>query len=170
MVKNLIATPKPHALFSFTQQTRRGIQLRPLLVRLFQICQWNAGLALAVATTVPCIIHLNALAEKDKDGKYTYIQETRLTMPFSQLLVALSILALEFLKLLPLPVLYSVFLFIGISSLPNIQFWQRFQLFFRQPSLYPQTNYTKYMKKARVHLYTVVQIFFILNVVATKPV
>ena len=118
------------------------------------------GLPWLVATTVPCIIHLNALAEKDKDGKFTYVQETRLTMLFSHLLVGLSILALEFLKLLPLPVLYGVFLFMGLSSLPNIQFWQRFRLFFQQPSKYPQTNYNQYIKKLRVHIYTVMRIFF----------
>jgi hypothetical protein len=41
-----------------------------------------------------------------------------------------------------------------------MQFWNRFLLFFMQPMKYPSTVYTDYMKKARIHKYTVFQIFF----------
>ena len=122
------------------------------------------GLPWLVATTVPCVIHLNALADKDKDGNFISVQETRLTLFFSHLLVGLCILALDVLKLLPLPVLYGVFLFMGLSALPNIQFWNRFLLWFQQPSAYPETVYTKYMEKKRIHKYTCFQILFFAGV------
>ena len=127
---------------------------------MFQFVNGCLGLPWLVATTVPCIIHLNALSTKDKDGNVLDVQETRLTHFFSHLMVALSCLALNVLKLFPLPVLYGVFLFMGLSSLPGIQFWNRFLLFFQQPSKYPSTVYTTYMKRPRIHLYTVMQIFF----------
>ena len=41
------------------------------------------GLPWLVATTVPCLVHLNNLAEKDKDGKIIHVQENRLTLLFS---------------------------------------------------------------------------------------
>ncbi|EEC42722.1 predicted protein [Phaeodactylum tricornutum CCAP 1055/1] len=126
----------------------------------FNFVNGMLGLPWLVATTVPCIIHLNALADKDKDGKFLSVQETRLTPLFAHLLVGVSILALDVLKLLPLPVLYGVFLFMGLSSLPNMQFWNRFLFFFMQPSEYPETVYTRYMSKARIHKYTLFQIFF----------
>jgi hypothetical protein len=118
------------------------------------------GLPWLVATTVPCLIHLNALAEKDHDGKFVSVQETRLTMFFSHLGVGLSLLFLKALQLIPMPVLYGVFLFMGLSSLPGLQFWNRFLMFFQQPSKYPKTHYTKYMDKKQIHLYTVFQILF----------
>jgi hypothetical protein len=127
---------------------------------LFNCVNGMFGLPWLVATTVPCIIHLNALAEKDKDGTFLSVQETRLTMLFSHLLVGLSLLALHILKLLPLPVLYGVFLFMGLSALPNMQFWHRFMLFFQQPMKYPKTGYTENMTKARIHKYTLFQIIF----------
>lgn len=132
------------------------------LVGLFNFVNGMLGLPWLVATTVPCIIHLNALADKDKDGNFIEVQETRLTMLFSHVLVALSCLsfALSILKLVPLPVLYGVFLFMGISSLGGLQFWMRIKLFFMQPSRYPELVYTKYMKKSRIHLYTILQIVF----------
>lgn len=131
-----------------------------LLSGLFNFVNGMFGLPWLVATTVPCIIHLNALADKDRDGKFISVQETRLTMLFSHMMVGLSLLVLSVLQLLPMPVLYGVFLFMGLSSLPNMQFWQRFLLFFQQPSKYAPTPMVKHMKKGRIHLYTVVQIFF----------
>ena len=52
----------------------------------------------------------------------------------------------------------------GLSSMGGIQFWQRILMFLRQPSLYPETPYTKYMTKSRIHLYTVLQIVFFCGV------
>lgn len=122
------------------------------------------GLPWLVATTVPCLVHLNNLAEKDKDGKIIRVQETRLTLFFSHLLVGLSLLFLNALKKIPLPVLLGVFLFMGLSSMPGIQFWTRFLLFFQQPSKFPQRPFTKYMTTKRIHMFTAFQIVFFLGV------
>jgi uncharacterized integral membrane protein len=118
------------------------------------------GLPWLVATTVPCIIHLNSLAERDSEGKIISVQETRLTMFFSHLMVGMSLLVLNALQVLPMPVLYGVFLFMGLSALPAMQFWNRMLLFFQQSTLYPDTVFTRYMEKRQVHLYTGLQIFF----------
>lgn len=126
----------------------------------FNMVNGMLGLPWLVATTVPCLIHLNALADKDKDGKFISVQETRLTMFLSHLMVGLSLLALHVLKLLPVPVLYGVFLFMGLSSLPGMQFWNRFLLFFQQPNKYAEKPFTRHMEKGRIHIYTVLQIFF----------
>jgi hypothetical protein len=112
------------------------------------------GLPWLVATTVPCIVHLNSLSEKDQNGKVLYVQETRLTMLFPHMMVGFSLLALNLLKLLPLPVLNGVFLFMAFAALPNVQFWSWLLLLFQQPSKNPHTPYTKYMEKSRIHLFT----------------
>ena len=131
-----------------------------MIVGFFNIVNGMLGLPWLVATTVPCVIHLNALADKDQHGHFIKVQETRLTGLLAHFLVGMSLLALDILKLLPLPVLYGVFLFMGLSSLPNIQFWGRFLMFFQQPSKHKNTPFNKYMNKRRVHLYTVLEIFF----------
>mmetsp|Transcript_6075 Transcript_6075/g.11510 ORF Transcript_6075/g.11510 Transcript_6075/m.11510 type:complete len:606 (+) Transcript_6075:215-2032(+) len=118
------------------------------------------GLPWLVATTVPCIVHLNNLTEKDRDGKVVKVQETRLTYLFSHLLVGLSLLFLTAMKKIPMPVLLGVFLFMGLSSLGSIDFWKRFLMFFQQPSLYDETPFTKYMKLGRIDMYTIVQLIF----------
>jgi hypothetical protein len=131
---------------------------------LFNCINGLMGLPWLVATTVPCIIHLNSLAEKDVKGNFLSVQETRLTMLFSHVLLGCTMLALNVLKLLPLPVLLGVFLFMGLSSLPGIQFWNRFLLFFMQPSRYPETVFLKYMESNRVHLYTCFQMVFFFGI------
>lgn len=122
------------------------------------------GLPWLVATTVPCIVHLNNLAEKDKDGNVIQVQETRLTYFFSHLLVGLSLLFLSAIQQIPLPVLLGVFLFMGLSSMPGIQFWQRILMFFMQPSQFPSKPFTQYMSTKRIHMFTLFQIVFFMGV------
>jgi hypothetical protein len=135
-----------------------------LLVGLFNCINGLLGLPWLVATTVPCIIHLNSLAEKDKEGNILEVQQTRLTMFLSHLLLGLSLLFIDALKVLPVPVLLGVFLFMGLSSLPPMEFWNRILLFFQQPSKYPETHYLKYMEAGRVHKYTCFQILFFFGI------
>jgi len=78
--------------------------------------------------------------------------------------VGLSLLFLNALKQIPLPVLLGVFLFMGLSSMPGIEFWTRFLMFFQQPSKFPEKPYTKYMKTSRIHGFTVFQIVFFFGV------
>jgi uncharacterized integral membrane protein len=124
------------------------------------------GLPWLVATTVPCLVHLNNLSEKDKDGNIIHVQETRLTFLGSHTILGLSLLFLSTLKQIPLPVLLGVFLFMGLSSMPSLQFWQRFLLFFQQPSQYSDSDkpYIKYMETKRIHYYTLFQLVFFLGV------
>eukprot|EP00529_Nitzschia_sp_RCC80_P010998 CAMPEP_0113484632 /NCGR_PEP_ID=MMETSP0014_2-20120614/24062_1 /TAXON_ID=2857 /ORGANISM="Nitzschia sp." /LENGTH=619 /DNA_ID=CAMNT_0000378241 /DNA_START=775 /DNA_END=2634 /DNA_ORIENTATION=+ /assembly_acc=CAM_ASM_000159 len=131
-----------------------------LLSGCFNLVNGMLGLPWLVASTVPCIIHLKSLAETDRNGNILSVQETRLTGLFAHLILGLSLLFLSVLEYIPLPVLYGVFLFMGLASLPAIQFWQRILFFLKQPAKWPSTSYTDYMKKVRISKYTVVQIFF----------
>jgi hypothetical protein len=137
---------------------------------IFNLINGMMGLPWLVATTVPCIIHLNGLATKTRTGTIISVQETRLTSLFAHLIMGLSLLVLPVLRLLPLPVLYGVFLFMGLSSLPNIQFWNRVLLFFQQPSKYPKTVITEYVEKKRIHLYTCLQILFFCGVFVVQNI
>lgn len=69
------------------------------------------GLPWLVASTVPCMMHVSAMSEKTKDGEVLSVQESRLTGFFTHVLVLASLMVLGAIKLIPLPVLYGVFLF-----------------------------------------------------------
>jgi len=116
------------------------------------------GLPWLVAATVRSLNHLHALGTKDASGKFISVQETRLTNLFVHSLVLASIFALNVIKLIPVPVLYGVFLYMGLASLGSNQFWKRITMFFMQPSMYPREPYTKHMETRKVNAYTAVQL------------
>jgi len=131
-----------------------------ILVAFFNCFNSLLGLPWLVATTVPCMIHLASMADKDTHGHIIRVQQTRLTYLFSHILLGSCLAFLPVLKLLPMPVLYGVFLFMGLSSLPGIEFWNRCLLWFQQPSKYPETVFIKYMETKRIHYFTLWQCVF----------
>eukprot|EP00588_Corethron_pennatum_P005679 CAMPEP_0194297832 /NCGR_PEP_ID=MMETSP0169-20130528/59831_1 /TAXON_ID=218684 /ORGANISM="Corethron pennatum, Strain L29A3" /LENGTH=599 /DNA_ID=CAMNT_0039047751 /DNA_START=60 /DNA_END=1859 /DNA_ORIENTATION=+ len=131
------------------------------------------GLPWLVAATVRSLNHLHALGKKNKLGKFIRVQETRLTNFIVHALVLASIFALTVIKLIPVPVLYGVFLFMGLASLGTNQFWKRITMFFMQPTKFPTEPYTEHVKTSKMHMYTCIQLclFLILYFVKSfKPV
>ncbi|CAB9504981.1 Electroneutral sodium bicarbonate exchanger 1 [Seminavis robusta] len=125
------------------------------------------GLPWLVAATVRSLNHVHALAEKTPQGKIVSVRETRLTHLGIHGLCFVSIFALNILKIIPMPVLYGVFLFMGLVSLGTNQFFGRVQMFLMQPSKYPVEPYTQYVKPNRMRLFTAIQLglFVLLYVV-----
>ncbi len=71
------------------------------------------GFPWLVAATVRSLNHLHALAEKSSDGKRFYsVHETRLTGLFAHGMILGSLFALDIIRLIPVPVLYGVFLYV----------------------------------------------------------
>jgi len=116
------------------------------------------GLPWLVAATVRSLNHIHAMADKSPHGKILSVQETRLTQLFIHLLCAVTIFALGLLKLIPVPVLYGVFLFMGLVSLGTNSFWTRITMFFMEPSKYPIEPFTEHLSPKRMHLYTLIQL------------
>ena len=73
------------------------------------------------------------------------------------LCIGLSVLITPILALIPMPVLFGVFLFMGVSSLKGLQFVERLQLLFIPRKYQPDHVYLKYVPLYRVHLFTFIQ-------------
>lgn len=128
------------------------------------------GLPWLVAATVRSLNHLHALGKKTPDGKFVSVQETRLSNLLVHSLVLASIFALNVIKLIPVPVLYGVFLYMGLVSLGTNQFWKRITMFFMQPTRYPTEPYTQYMKPKNMHTYTAIQFALFATLYAVKSI
>jgi hypothetical protein len=130
------------------------------------------GLPWLVAATVRSLNHLHALAEKSPDGKTIYsVMETRLTGLFAHVLILASLFFLDVIRLIPVPVLYGVFLYMGITTLPTNQFWNRILLFFVEPSKYAEAStepFVENVKTWRIHVYTGIQLFLFSLLYAIK--
>ena len=61
-------------------------------------------------------------------------------------------------QLIPVPVLYGVFLYMGIAALNGIQLFDRILLLFMPMKYQPDYMYVRHVKITRVHLYTLVQV------------
>ena len=65
---------------------------------------------------------------------------------------------LSVLKLIPMPVLYGVFLYMGITSLTGVQFIERITILFMPVKYQPDYIFLRHVKTVRVHAFTLIQL------------
>ena len=64
-------------------------------------------------------------------------------------------------KLIPMPVLYGVFMYMGVTSLSGIQLVNRIGFIFKPVKHQPDDMLLRHVKLTKVHLFTMIQIFTI---------
>ncbi len=128
------------------------------------------GLPWLVAATVRSLNHLHSLATVEnvvtRDGesreRILHVRETRVTALAIHLLIGLSVLALPLLKMIPMAVLYGLFLFMGVVSMAGNQFFERLRLWLMDSSLYPTTHYIRRVPIWTIHRFTLLQLVCLL--------
>jgi len=73
------------------------------------------------------------------------------------LTIGLSVFLSPVLKRIPMPVLYGVFLYMGVASLNGLQFFDRLLLFLMPKKYQPDLPYLRRVPIGRVHLFTLIQ-------------
>ncbi|KAM9187535.1 sodium bicarbonate cotransporter 3 isoform 13-T13 [Dugong dugon] len=122
------------------------------------------GLPWFVAATVLSISHVNSLKVESEcsapgeQPKFLGIREQRVTGLIIFILMGLSVFMTSILKFIPMPVLYGVFLYMGVSSLKGIQFFDRIKLFGMPAKHQPDLIYLRYVPLWKVHIFTVIQL------------
>ncbi|XP_056147979.1 electrogenic sodium bicarbonate cotransporter 4 [Lampris incognitus] len=122
------------------------------------------GLPWYVAATVISIAHIDSLkmeSESSAPGEqpqFLGVREQRLTGILVFILTGVSIFLAPILQFIPMPVLYGVFLYMGVASLSGIQFWDRIKLYMMPSKHQPDFSFLRHVPLRRVHLFTVVQI------------
>ncbi|XP_029429966.1 band 3 anion transport protein isoform X2 [Rhinatrema bivittatum] len=122
------------------------------------------GMPWLSATTVRTVTHVNALTVMSKPTspgekvQIQYVIEQRISGLLVAILVGLSILMEPILKLIPLAVLFGIFLYMGVTSLNGIQLFDRMLLLLKPPKYHPDVPYVKRVKTWRMHIFTLIQI------------
>ncbi|CAL9708742.1 unnamed protein product [Knipowitschia caucasica] len=130
---------------------------------LMAVCSF-LGLPWYVAATVISIAHIDSLkmeSESSAPGEqpqFLGVREQRVTGLLVFTLTGVSIFLAPVLKYIPMPVLYGVFLYMGVASLSGIQFWDRIKLYLMPSKHQPDFTYLRHVPLRRVHLFTLVQI------------
>uniref|UniRef100_A0A8C2DSV5 Anion exchange protein n=1 Tax=Cyprinus carpio TaxID=7962 RepID=A0A8C2DSV5_CYPCA len=122
------------------------------------------GLPWYVAATVISIAHIDSIkmeTETSAPGeqpKFLGVREQRVTGTMVFILTGLSVLMAPILKFIPMPVLYGVFLYMGVASLNGVQFMDRLQLLLMPAKHQPDLIYLRHVPLRRVHLFTFIQV------------
>nr|XP_045244035.1 anion exchange protein 2 isoform X5 [Macaca fascicularis] len=134
-----------------------------LIVAMGGICALF-GLPWLAAATVRSVTHANALTVMSKavapgdKPKIQEVKEQRVTGLLVALLVGLSIVIGDLLRQIPLAVLFGIFLYMGVTSLNGIQFYERLHLLLMPPKHHPDVTYVKKVRTLRMHLFTALQL------------
>lgn len=124
------------------------------------------GLPWLVAATVRSLNHVRSLATTEetirtagaRHDRILHVRENRVTGLAIHLMIGASLLLLPWLKMIPMAVLYGLFLFMGVVSMRGNQFFERMSLWAMEPSLYPATHYIRRVPNWAVHSFTAIQL------------
>ncbi len=124
------------------------------------------GLPWLVAATVRSLNHVRSLATVEdvvsKNGetreRVIHVRENRITPLAIHLLIGVSLVLLPLLRVVPMAVLYGLFLYMGVVSMSGNQFFDRLKLWFMDSSLYPTTHYIRRVPQWTIHKFTLLQL------------
>ncbi|ELK19026.1 Electroneutral sodium bicarbonate exchanger 1 [Pteropus alecto] len=160
----LIGIPSPKLQVPSVFKKGCGYHLDLLMVAIMLGVCSIMGLPWFVAATVLSITHVNSLklesecSAPGEQPKFLGIREQRVTGLMIFVLMGCSVFMTAILKFIPMPVLYGVFLYMGVSSLQGIQFFDRLKLFGMPAKHQPDFIYLRHVPLRKVHLFTLVQL------------
>jgi len=111
-------------------------------------------------------LHVQCLADKETrvtngyaHDVVTYVRETRLTNIFSNILIGISMLFLQYiLPYIPKAVLDGLFLYMAVTALYGNQMFERIMLLITEQSAYPPNHYVKRVPQRKMHTFTALQL------------
>ncbi|XP_069892267.1 anion exchange protein 4 isoform X1 [Dipodomys merriami] len=122
------------------------------------------GLPWYVSATVISLAHMDSLRRESRAyapgeaPSFLGIREQRLTGLMVFILTGTSIFLAPVLKFIPMPVLYGIFLYMGVAALSSIQFMKRVQLLLMPAKHQPDLLFLRHVPLSRVHLFTAIQL------------
>ncbi|NXD98952.1 S4A4 protein, partial [Chaetorhynchus papuensis] len=145
-------------------QKGAGFHLDLLCVSLLMVVTSVTGLPWYVSATVISLAHMDSLRKESATSapgehpEFLGIREQRLTGLAVFILMGVSVFMAPVLKHIPMPVLYGVFLHMGVTALNSIQLMDRVRLLLMPAKHQPDLAYLRHVPLRRVHLFTVIQL------------
>ncbi|XP_013390286.1 sodium bicarbonate cotransporter 3-like [Lingula anatina] len=122
------------------------------------------GLPWFVAATVESLTHVDSLKEESEctapgeKPKFLGVREQRVTGFFIFVLIGCSVFLSGFLQYVPMPVLYGVFLYMGVCALKGKELMQRIRIIFMPQKYQPDYMFLRHVKTKRIHIFTLIQV------------
>ncbi|NXH89874.1 S4A4 protein, partial [Edolisoma coerulescens] len=145
-------------------QKGAGFHLDLLCVSLLMVVTSVTGLPWYVSATVISLAHMESLRKESATSapgehpEFLGIREQRLTGLAVFILTGFSVFMAPVLKHIPMPVLFGVFLHMGVTALNSIQLMDRVRLLLMPAKHQPDLAYLRHVPLRRVHLFTGIQL------------
>ncbi|XP_038651641.1 electrogenic sodium bicarbonate cotransporter 1-like [Scyliorhinus canicula] len=155
----LILNRKEHKL-----KKGAGFHLDLFWIAILMILTSFTGLPWYVSATVISLAHIDSLkmeTAKSAPGvepTFMGVREQRVTGLLVFILIGLSLCLAPILKYIPMPVLFGIFLYMGVSALSSVQFMDRLKLLFTPAKHQPDLIYLRHVPLRRIHLFTLLQV------------
>lgn len=126
-----------------------GFHLDVVILCIINIGNGFFGCPWLCAATVRSIAHVASvtiMSRTHAPGEKPHIievKEQRVSGLFVSVFMGLSVLMTALLRLIPMSVLFGVFLYMGISSTSGVQFFERCRLFFMPVKHHPSVPYVR---------------------------
>lgn len=130
-----------------------------VLAILIMICS-VMGLPWFVAATVLSINHVNSLklesecAAPGEKPRFLGVREQRVTHILIFLMIGCSVLLTPMLRNIPMPVLFGVFLYMGVASLKGLQFFDRILIMLMPVKYQPDYMFLRQVSRRDVDIST----------------
>ncbi|XP_045178747.2 electrogenic sodium bicarbonate cotransporter 1-like [Mercenaria mercenaria] len=141
-----------------------GYHLDMLIVGILVVVLGVLGLPWFVAATVTALAHIMSLrkvSECTAPGEkpvFLGVREQRVAALLVGIFSGLAVLFTSVLRHIPMPVLYGVFLYMGVAPLSGMQLIQRILIIFMPTKYQPDYSYIRNVPIRRVHLFTLIQV------------
>jgi HCO3- transporter family len=138
-----------------------GMHADMLVISVLTAAQSILGLPWLVAATVRSLSHVRACSKYDESGKLAGTVEQRVTGVAIHTLIGCCVLLRKprlLLTNVPLSVLMGLFLYLGTSSLPGNEMWERIIGMFKDPTVAPKQRWTDKVPVKTINMFTFVQI------------
>ena len=132
------------------------------------------GLPWMCATPVHSLSNFHALtviSTNHAPGEHPHligVKEQRLTSIVIHLLIGFTVFLSPVMRLIPIAVLFGVFLFLGVASLSHIQLVERVKLLFIPSAHHPDEKFVMNVKTSKMHLFTIVQVCCVCTLIVMK--
>ena len=110
----------------------------------------------------------NILNKTYLKNRLSGVIEQRVTGLIIFSLVGLSIFATDYLKHIPMPVLYAIFMYMGVTPMGELELYKRICLLFMPKKHQPDYIFTRHVRLYRVHLFTFIQIICLIILYGLK--
>uniref|UniRef100_A0A2M4CSK8 Anion exchange protein n=1 Tax=Anopheles darlingi TaxID=43151 RepID=A0A2M4CSK8_ANODA len=129
---------------------------------------WHCAATVRSVTHVSAVTIMSRTHAPGEAPHITDVKEQRLSGLFVSLLVGLSVTMAPILRLIPISVLFGVFLYMGIASMSGVQFFERLRLYLVPVKHYPQVPFVRRVPTWKMHLFTLVQVLALSMLWAVK--